>query len=77
MHMEISIHSPLRGETLCRAAVRAGHIISIHSPLRGETLGQLSTSSPMSISIHSPLRGETPLMASPDAYALLFQSTRL
>ena len=58
--LDISIHSPLRGETLRVRLVARFARISIHSPLRGETGAARSVGSiDICISIHSPLRGET------------------
>ena len=54
----ISIHLPLRGETVKASAHVDAVNISIHLPLRGETISRLEISCPW-ISIHLPLRGET------------------
>ena len=54
----ISIHLPLRGETIM-TAVSSLILISIHLPLRGETECNADTLRFFTISIHLPLRGET------------------
>ena len=58
-YLIISIHSPLRGDTVGLTVNLWFRTISIHSPLRGETALSASLREMAKISIHSPLRGET------------------
>ena len=73
---QISIHSPLRGETRSAQNSMPTLAISIHSPLRGETYDEFKGQVTAKISIHSPLRGET-LLFPRNREAIRFQSTRL
>ena len=61
-YMYISIHSPLRGETVLLHHLSIVSSISIHSPLRGETESLRTALQERKISIHSPLRGETGIL---------------
>ena len=57
--VNISIHAPARGATICHHQLTPSCIISIHAPARGATATVVHHIYPADISIHAPARGAT------------------
>ena len=74
VHMDISIHAPVKGATLLGREWSDGRGISIHAPVKGATGEQPALHRRLGISIHAPVKGATTSF-SKEIDAFLFQST--
>ena len=71
LSVEVSIHVPARGTTLCGAIGYDESGVSIHVPARGTTYADIKIRGGCAVSIHVPARGTTAIIYKFPLYFLL------